>query len=137
MNTWRTVLSWEDEDSQRVREQEEREERRKTQEALLGEVLRGGTYENPNQDFSIVVSFPVKGRIERKRSFPDGSEELDIEWYPDMQNYEAQKLFDNNVLLPLKKALNLEGNTWYFGGSWTTKIGFPLALRKKGTVVFK
>ena len=137
MNTWRTVLSWEDEESQRKRQQEEREERQKTQDALRNEVLRGGEYASPNQDFSFIASFPAIGRVEKKRTFPDGSEELDIEWFPDIESYEAQKLFDKNILSSLKKALNLEGDNWVFGGSWTGKIGFPQALRRKGTVVFR
>ena len=137
MNTWRTVLSWEDEESGRRQQQEEREERQKTKDALYNEVLRQGEYEHPNQDFSFVFSLPVKGKIEKKRSFPDGSVELDIEWYPEIESYEAQRIFDKSILLPLKTALGLEGDNWYFGGSWTSAIGLPLALRRKGTVVFK
>lgn len=132
-NNWRKVLAWQEGEDPSF---EDALERRKVEDALFNEVLRQGLYESPNQDFSFMMSLPVKGRIIRKRTFPDGSIELEIDWYPDTEGFEAQKVFDNNLLLPLKQTLHLEGHYWKFAGSWTSKVGFPTALRHKGTVLY-
>ena len=121
---WRTVLSWEDEETVRRLNEEER-----------NRVLQQGIHTRPNQDFSIVVSIPMTGRIEEKAVYPDGSVDLHIDWYPDTETWEAQRMFDTLILTTIKEALGLEGDDWKFAGSWTGKIGLPQDLKHLGNVV--